>query len=76
MHHQQVRVLADEAHRRFAPKIHIGFVHQHHTLRVQLQQSFDLRQRNADARGRVGVGHHHTGHVLPLRARKSLYVHA
>ena len=58
-HHQQIVVPAQQAGGTLSAEIHIGLVHHHQAVRVLPKERLDLRQRQAQARGRVGVCQEH-----------------
>ena len=53
---QQVRVLVHQTDRRFTAEVDIGFIHQHHGVRVGLEQTLDRLQGQPAASRRIGVG--------------------
>ena len=54
--HQQVRIAVDQLDRRLAAEVDVGLVHQHHGIRIGLQQLLDGRQtQNATGRS-IGIG--------------------
>ena len=47
--------MVDQGHTAFAAKVHIGFVHNNHAVRVRLQNALDGLPGQAQSGGSVGV---------------------
>jgi len=53
--------LVDEGHAALAAEVHIGFVHDHHVVRVRLQDALDGTAGQGQTGGGIGVGQHDGG---------------
>ena len=59
LRHHQVRIFLCQRNSRFPAEIHIGFVDEHHVIRVGCADFFNIRKRYDLSRRRVGIGDNH-----------------